>query len=124
MKQTAMNTTGKIMEVETTETEIEELRRAGVPENEIPEAGTKRRYIRAQHIAPRREHRIKIEIYLDADVLDYLRARSDESYEKQINGELRKLMNSEKANEISEIQRRILNDQNFLRELKDKLKAA
>ncbi len=119
-----MNTIGKIMEIETTEAEIEELRKQGTPENEIPEAGTKRRYIRARHIAPRSQHKIKVEIHLDGDVLDFLRSRSDESYENQINGELRKLMESEKENEIVEIQQKILNDNDFLRELKDKLKAA
>ncbi|MGI9055393.1 MAG: hypothetical protein ACR2F2_06270 [Pyrinomonadaceae bacterium] len=119
-----MNTTGKIMEIETTEAEIKNLREQGTPENEIPEAGTKRRYIRAQHIAPRSEHKIKVEIHLDGDVLDFLRSRSGESYEKQINGELRKLMESERENEIIEMKRKILNDNDFLRELKDKLKAA
>lgn len=119
-----MNTTGKIMEIETTEVDVQELREQGVPEEEIPEVGTKRRYIRARHIAPRREHKIKVELFLDGDVLDFLRERSDESYEKQINNELRKLMESEKENEIVEIQRKILNDNEFLRELKDKLKAA
>lgn len=119
-----MNTTGKIMEIETTEAEIEELRRQNVSENEIPEAGTKRKYIRVRHIAPRSEHKIRIEIHLDGDVLDFLRSRSGESYEKQINGELRKLMESERENEIVEVKRKILNDSDFLRELKDKLKAA
>lgn len=112
------------MEIETTEAEIEELRKQNVPENEIPEVGTKRRYIRARHIAPRSEHKIKVEIHLDGDILDFLRSRSDESYEKQINSELRKLMESERENEIIEMKRKILNDNEFLRELKDKLKAA
>ena len=96
-----MNMIGKIMEIETTEAEIEELRKQGTPENEIPEAGTKRRYIRARHIAPRSQHKIKVEIHLDGDILDFLRSRSDESYEKQINGELRKLMETKGKSRLS-----------------------
>lgn len=115
------NSIGKIMEVETTEANVQELRENRIPEEEIPEIGSTRRYIRARHITKRSDQKIKVEVFLDADILDFLKRRSDESYESQINSELRKVM--EKEN-VVEIKREILNDSNFLRELKDKLKAA
>ncbi|MGI8669403.1 MAG: hypothetical protein ACR2J3_06065 [Aridibacter sp.] len=124
MNTAEINSIGKIMEVETTENDVEELRENGVSEDEIPKAGTKRRYIRSPHITKRSDQQIKVEIYLNGDVLDFLKNRSDESLEKQINTELRKLMRNEKQNQVVDIQRKILNDNEFLRELKDKLKAA
>ena len=119
-----INSIGKIMEIETTEADVEELRKNGVPELELPAVGTKRRYKRSRHITKRSDQQIKVEIYLDGDVLDFLKNRSDKSLEKQINLELRKLMENEKQNTVVEIQRKILSDNEFLRELKDKLKAA
>lgn len=124
MNTAEINSIGKIMEVETTEADLRELRKEGFAENELPDVGTKRRYIRSRHIAKRSEQQIKVELYLNGDVLDFLKERSDESYETQINSVLRDLMKNEKPNEVVEIQREILNDDNFLRELKDKLKAA
>ncbi len=124
MNTTETNSIGKIMEVETTENDVEELRENGISENQIPEVGTKRRYIRSPHITKHSDQQIKVEIYLNGDVLDFLNNRSDESLEKQINSELRKLKQNEKQNQVVDIQRKILNDNEFLRELKDKLKAA
>lgn len=124
MNTTETSSIGKIMEVETTEAEARELRNQGFTENEIPEVGTKRRYIRSRHIVKRSEQQIKVEIYLNGNILDFLNERSDESCETQINSVLRNLMKSEKPNEVVEIQRKILSDNEFLRELKDKLKAA
>lgn len=121
MSETETNSIGKIMEVETTEADGQEMRENGIPESEIPEIGSKRRYIRARHIANRSDQKIKVELFLEADILDFLKNRSDESYEKQINSELRKLM--EKEN-VFEIKSEILNDKDFLRQLRDKLKAA
>lgn len=122
-----MNSIGKIMEIEVTEADVNELRAQGVPENDIPAVGSKRRYVRARHISKRSEQKIKTDIYLDGDILDFLRERSKESYEAQINAELRKIMEAERLseqNETTELQRKLLNDQKFLRELKEKLRAA
>lgn len=124
MNTTETNSIGKILEVETTENDVEELRKSEVLEDQLPEVGTKRRYIRSRHITKRSDQQIKTEIYLNGDVLDFLKNRSDESLEKQINNELRKLMENEKQDQVVEIQRKILNDNQFLRELKDRLKAA
>lgn len=124
MNTTETNLIGKIMEIETTEADVNDLRKEEFSESEIPEVGEKRSYIRARHIEKRSDQQIKVEMYLNGDVLDFLKERSDESYESQINAVLRDLMKNEKQNEVVEIQRKILNDSNFLRELKDKLKAA
>ena len=123
MNETATNSIGKIMEYEVTEDDVRELREEGVPEEEIPAVGTIRRYIRSRHYAPRREHKIKQTFYLDGDVLDFLRERSDESLEIQINAELRKIMKSE-ARQKENLRQELLNDEKFLHELREKLKAA
>ncbi len=124
MNITETNSIGKIMEIETTQADVEESRKNGVPEQEIFAVGTKRRYKRSPHITKRSDQQIKMEIYLDGDILDFLKKRSDDSLEKQINAELRKLLENEIQNPIVEIQHKILSDNKFLRELKDKLKAA
>ncbi len=123
MNETATNTIGKIMEYEVTEADVRELREDGVPEEEIPAVGTIRRYIRARHIAPRREHKIKKTFYLDGDIMDFLGERSDESLEIQINAELRKMMESE-TRQKENLRQELLNDKKFLHELREKLKAA
>lgn len=96
------NSIGKIMEVKTTEADVRELRKEGFSEEEIPEVGAKRRYIRSRRVEKRSEQQIKVEIYLNGDVLDFLNGRSDESYETQINSLLRDLMKSEKPTEVVE----------------------
>ncbi len=47
-----------------------------------------------------RRDRLKVEMYLNGDVLDFLNECSDEFYETQINSELRGLIKSEKQNEV------------------------
>jgi hypothetical protein len=123
MSEPVTDSTEKVFEYKITESDVEELRAEGVPEEEIPAVGTTRRYIRARHIAPRREHEIKISIYLNGEILDFLRKRSDESLEKQINAELRKIMENE-TKKKENLREELLNDENFLRELREKLKAA
>ena len=113
----------KIFEYTVTEDDVEELRAEGVPEEEIPAVGTIRKYVRSTHYAPRREQEIKIEIYLNGEIIDFLRHRSDESLEKQINAELRKVMENE-TKQKENLRQELLNDENFLRELREKLKAA
>lgn len=112
-----------VFEREVTEDDVRELREEGVPEEEIPTVGAIRRYIRSRHYAPRCEHKIKKTFYLDGDILDFLRERSDESLEIQINAELRKIMESE-AKKKENLRQELLNDKKFLHELREKLKAA
>lgn len=121
-----MNTSEKdltVFDFEVTQEYVEELREQGVPEDELPKVGTIQHWRRSTHYAPRREHEIKISIYLNGEIIDFLRQRSDESLEKQINAELRKVMENE-TKQKENLRQELLNDENFLRELREKLKAA
>lgn len=125
MNETSTNQTDKIIEYTVTESDIEKLREQNVSESEIPAVGTKRTFIKAQHISPRREHKINVSVYLEGDILDFLRQNSDDSIENQINFLLRKAMNGEnQQGQVVEISRQLLNSRDFLTELKEKLKAA
>ncbi|MBX3295174.1 MAG: BrnA antitoxin family protein [Acidobacteria bacterium] len=68
--------------------------------------------------------KVKITIYLDGDVVEYFRSRSDAPnaapYQTQINNELRKVM--ERAfTESKSVEDKLLNDKTFLKALKKKL---
>ncbi len=115
-------TNSKILEVEITEKDIEELRDQGVPENELPKTGIQK-WRRSTRFAPRNKHEIKVSIFLNGEILDFLRNRSDESLEIQINNELRKIMESEKTQK-EKLRQELLNDKKFINELSEKLKAA
>ena len=109
-------------EVEITEKDIQELREQGVPENELPKIGIQK-WRRITRFAPREKHEIKISLFLNGEILDFLQNRSDESLEKQINDELRKIMKNEKT-QTEKLRQELLNDQKFINELNEKLKAA
>lgn len=120
MNDTETNSTS--FEVEITEKDIAELRESGVAENELPKIGVQK-WQRTTRFAPRNKHEIKISIYLNGEILGFLRNRSDESPEKQINDELFKIMTAEKLQK-EKLRQELLNDQKFISELSEKLKAA
>ena len=68
--------------------------------------------------------KVKISMYLDADILQYFRARAESPnsapYQTQINNELRRIMEIDK-NGKSKLEPSILEDEEFLRALKEKL---
>jgi uncharacterized protein (DUF4415 family) len=125
MNETSTNQIDKIIEYTVTESDLEKLREQNVSESEIPAVGTKRKFIKAQHISPRSEHKINVSVCLEGDILDFLRQNSNDSIENQINYFLRKAMNNEnQQGQVVEISRQLLNSRDFLTELKEKLKAA
>ena len=67
--------------------------------------------------------KLKVSIYLDADILEYFRQRAKSPhaapYQTQINNELRKVM--EGSQENGNLENNILNNEEFLRALKEKL---
>lgn len=71
-----------------------------------------------------RKCKVKITAYLDADVIEYFKARAEQPdaapYQTQINNELRKIMEKGAAN-VGSMERDILNDKKFLKALKKKL---
>ena len=68
--------------------------------------------------------KVKISMYLDADVLEYFRKRAESPnaapYQTQINNELRRVVEND-SREIQSIEDDILNNEEFLRALKAKL---
>ncbi len=68
--------------------------------------------------------KVKISLYLDADILQYFRARAEKEhaapYQTQINNELRRIMENDAPGNKS-LENDILNNEEFLRALKEKL---
>ncbi len=68
--------------------------------------------------------KLKVSIYLDADILEYFRQRAEPPhaapYQTQINNELRKIMETN-AQGSGNLENEILNNEEFLRALKEKL---
>jgi uncharacterized protein (DUF4415 family) len=99
---------------------------------EAKKAGLKR--IERKHSAKKGEVKLsdckaRITINLDADVLEYFKQRASEPhaapYQTQINAELRRIMESDtEENNLSQTARKLLQDDEFIVALKDKLKAA
>jgi len=68
--------------------------------------------------------KVEISLYLDSDVLEYFRARADAPnaapFQTQINNELRRVMEND-SRKTADIENYILNNEEFLRALKEKL---
>jgi len=68
--------------------------------------------------------KVKISMYVDADILEYFRARAESPdsapYQTQINNELRRVMENDAQGNKS-LENDILNNEEFLRALKEKL---
>lgn len=99
--------------------------------NEAKKAGLKR--IERKHIAKKGESnlsdcKVRITINLDADVLEYFKQRAElpnaAPYQTQINAELRKIMGKDIDEFLDITAKNLLQDENFIAALKDKLKAA
>lgn len=126
MNKQKTNSTSKTFEVEYTEADREELRQAGYSEEELPGLG-KHTFRRARHITPRREQKIKITMYIDADILDFFKERAKEPnaspYQTQINNELRAVIERKSLkDEVVTIS--MLDNPAFISALAEKLKAA
>jgi len=90
-----MNTTNeRIIEVEVTVEDLEEMRADGFAEADLPPLGIKK-YRPARHIL-----KDKVAVLLDADIVEHFKktGESDETkfYQTQINQTLRKFIESEK----------------------------
>jgi uncharacterized protein (DUF4415 family) len=70
--------------------------------------------------------KVKISLYIDGDILQYFRKRAESPdaapYQTQINNELRRIMETDSTNSAS-LENDILNNEEFLRALKEKLEA-
>ncbi len=115
--------TDLIFEAATTAEDQEKLRSEGVSEDELPPVGV-RRYRRSRfHVKPR-DAKVKVSLYIDGDILEYFRKRAEPPhaapYQTQINNELRRVMKNDSSDEAGKLND-ILNNEEFLRALKEKL---
>lgn len=119
------NTNSETIDIEYTARDIKEMRDDGIPDDELPNAGV-HQFRRSKFVTQRSEQKIKVAIYLDADILDFLRSRANEtdpdSYQKQINDELRDLMNRENQLPADVVTLKMLENPHFLATLAEKLK--
>jgi len=68
--------------------------------------------------------KVKISLYIDGDILEYFRQRAEPPhaapYQTQINNELRRIIEND-SREAASLEKDILNNEEFLRALKEKL---
>jgi uncharacterized protein (DUF4415 family) len=119
-----MNTTDKKMTVEVTEKEYREELAKGFTDDEVLKPG---KYIVER--SPwaeklKKAKKIKVSIYLDSDIVHYFQIRAGQPnaapYQTQINNELRSVMENDSPTATS-VENDILNNEEFLRALKEKL---
>lgn len=96
----------------------------GVTEDDVMKPGTYkvRRSPWAEKL--KNTNKVKVSMYLDEVVVEYFRARAESPdaapYQTQINNELRRVMEND-SREVQSIENDILNNEEFLRALKEKL---
>jgi uncharacterized protein (DUF4415 family) len=111
-----------------TEAEYQEELAKGLSEDEVMKPGKYR--VIPSRFRPKpgdtdlRNCKVKVTMYIDADVLEYFKTRAEQPnaapYQTQINNELRKVMESETSNAVRGADD-ILNNTKFLKALKKKL---
>ncbi len=84
----------------------------------------KHTFRRSRFINKKKDSKTKISLYIDSDILEYFRQRAEPPhaapYQTQINNELRRIMEND-SRETASIEHDILNNEEFLRALKEKL---
>ena len=119
-----MSRTGELPDYIVTEEEYQAELASGLSDDEVMKPGTYK--VRRSPWAEKLKNakKIKVSIYLDGDVVEHFRLRSEQPnaapYQTQINSELRKVMENGSA-ETATVERDILNDKKFLKALKEKL---
>jgi len=113
-----------------TEADYQEELAKGLSEDEVMKPGKYR--VIPNRFRPKpgdtdlRNCKVKVTMYIDADVLEYFKTRAEQPnaapYQTQINNELRKVMENG-SSESSRTSDEILNDKKFLKDLKKKLEA-
>lgn len=118
-----MNTTDKEITYTVTEEEYREDLANGLTDEETLKPGTYK-VRRSRFINKKKTSKEKISLYVDSDILEYFRQRAESPnaapYQTQINNELRRVMEND-LREIQSIENDILNNEEFLRALKEKL---
>lgn len=119
-----MSKTDKLPDYIVTEEEYQAELASGLSEDEIMKPGTYK--VRRSPWAEKLKNagKIKITIYLDGEVVEYFHHRAEQPnaapYQTQINNELRAIVENGSGN-VASIEDDILNNEKFLKALKDKL---
>jgi len=117
-----MSLTNKEMTITVTEEEYRKELEQGLTDDETLKPG-KYKVRRSPWAEKLKGEKLKVSIYLDADILEYFRQRAKPPhaapYQTQINNELRRVM--ENSQENGNLENDILNNKKFLRALKEKL---
>lgn len=119
-----MSKTDKELTYTVTEEEYRAELAQGFTDDEVMKPGTYK--VRRSPWAEKLKNakKIKVSIYLDGDVVEHFRLRSEQPnaapYQTQINSELRKVMENG-APETANVEKDILNNRKFLKALKKKL---
>lgn len=112
----------KIIEIEVTDEDIEEMRSKGISEDELPNVGDIKRYRPARHII-----KTKTPVLLDTNIVNHYKEKNSETYQTEINNELANIIQIKRHEssdiETKRIREELLNDEEFLRQLKKKLAA-
>ena len=127
MSKREKNAASETMDVEYTEQDIQEMREQGVAEDELPEVGV-HQFRRSKFITKRGDQKIKVSIYLDADLIDFYTEQAENSsaadLQTQINNELRRAIGREKEKPDEVVTLKMLENPKFLSSLAEKLKNA
>ena len=127
MKKREMNSTDKVLKIEYTEKDVQELREMGVDEDELPKNGIKK-YRRSRFVVEPSEAKVKITMWLDGDILQHFKQRSESPnaapYQTQINNELRRIMEKDLSLENFENQQitEITKNKEFIKAVAERLK--
>ena len=118
-----MSLTNKEMTITVTEEEYRKELEQGLTDDETLKPG-KYKVRRSPWAEKLKGKKLKVSIYLDADILEYFRQRAEPPhaapYQTQINNELRRVMENDSPDATS-LENDILNNKEFLRALKKTL---
>ena len=119
-----MSKTAKNLTYTVTEEEYQAELAQGLTEDELMKPGTYK--VRHSPWAEKlkNKNKVKVSMYLDEVVVEYFRSRAESPnaapYQTQINSELRRIVEND-SREVQNIENDILNNEEFLRALKEKL---
>ena len=123
-----MNTTDKELTYTVTEEDYQKDLAKGWTDDDTLKPGTykvrRSRFVTKPGDTSLSNCKVKVSMYLDADILEYFRQRAAPPhaapYQTQINNELRRVMEND-SQENRNLENDILNNEEFLRALKEKL---
>ncbi|HXG84544.1 MAG TPA: BrnA antitoxin family protein [Pyrinomonadaceae bacterium] len=118
-----MSLTNKEISITVTDEEYRKELEQGLTDDETLKPG-KYKVRRSPWAEKLKGKKLKVSIYLDADIVEYFRRRAEAPhaapYQTQINNELRKIMENDMRGNGG-LENDILNNEEFLRALKEKL---